>query len=61
MDMLLVFEGAAPIAPNALLQSVDENEDGLEYIETETECSANDGAVAETVPEEKQLDPVLYT
>ena len=61
MDMLLVFEVAAPIAPNTLLQSVDENEDGLEYIETETECGANDGAVAETVPEEEQLDYVLYT
>jgi hypothetical protein len=59
--MFLVLAGAAPIAQNEILQPVDENENGIKHVETETECCANDGAIAETIPKEEQLDSVLYS
>jgi hypothetical protein len=44
-----MLEGRAPIAQNSTLQPVDEAENDIECIKTETKYRANDGAIAETV------------
>jgi len=49
LDVFLMLEGRAPIAQNSTLQPVDEAENDIECIKTETKYRANDGAIAETV------------
>jgi hypothetical protein len=53
MDMFIVFTGGAPIAQDTIRHQLNEDQDNIEFLETPTECRSNDGAIAETVPEEE--------